>query len=46
MELIFSGLSYKVAIVHVDDIIVFSKNIEEHLEERMEHIIERLEKRG
>ena len=45
MELIFSGLSYEIALVYLDDIIVFGKNFEEHLE-RLELSFGRLEKSG
>ena len=43
MELIFGGLSYEVALVYLDDIIVFGKNFEEHLE-RLKLVFGRLEK--
>ena len=45
MELIFSSLSYEVALVYLDDNIVFGKNFEEHLE-RLELAFGRLEKIG
>ena len=32
MELIFAGLSYEVALVYLDDVIVFGRNFEEHLQ--------------
>ena len=45
MELIFSGLSYEIALVYLDDIIVFGENFEEHLE-RLELVFGRLKKSG
>ena len=45
MELIFSGLSYEIALVYLDDIIVLGKNFEEHLE-RLELVFGRLVKSG
>ena len=45
MELIFAGLSYKVAIVHLDDVIVFERNFEEHLK-RLELVFQRLSEIG
>ena len=45
MELIFSGLSYEIALAYLDDIIVFDKNFEEH-QERLELVFGRLEKSG
>ena len=43
MKLIFSGLSYEVALVYLNDFIVFGKNVEEHLE-RLQLVFGRLEK--
>ena len=45
MELVFSGLSYDVAMVYLDDIIVFGRNFEEHME-RLELVFCRLQKSG
>ena len=45
MELVFSGLSYDVALVYLDDIIVFGRNFEEHME-RLELVFCRLQKSG
>ena len=45
MELVFSGLSYDVALVYLDDMIVFGRNFEEHME-RLELVFCRLHKSG
>ena len=45
MELILSGLSYEVALVYPDDIIVFGKKFQEH-PERLELVFGRLGKSG
>ena len=45
MELIFSVLSWEIALVYLDDIIVFGKTFEEHLE-RLKLVFGRIEKRG
>ena len=39
MELIMSGLSYEVALVYLDDIIIFGRSFEEHLNrlDRLKH---------
>ena len=45
MELVFSGLPYDVVLVFLDDIIVFGRNFEEHME-RLELVFCRLQKSG
>ena len=45
MELIFAGLSYEVALVYLDDVIVFGRNFEEHLK-RLELVFQRLSENG
>ena len=45
MELIFSGLSYEVALIYLDDVIVFGRNFEEHLK-RLELVSQRLSENG
>ena len=40
VELIFAGLSYEVALVYLDDVIVFGRNFEEHLK-RLELVFQR-----
>ena len=45
MELIFSGLSYEVALVYLDEIIVFGRNFEKHLK-RLELVLQRLSENG
>ena len=41
MKLTFAGLSYEVALVYLDDVIVFGRNFEEHLN-RLELVFQRL----
>lgn len=43
MNLVLSGLNYEVCLVYLDDIIVFSKDIETHLQ-RLELVFQRLQK--
>ena len=45
MELIFAGLYYEVALVYLDDVIVFGINFEEHLK-RLELVFQRLSENG
>ena len=45
MELVFAGLSYKVFLVYIDDVIVFGRNFEEH-HKRLELVFQRLLKNG
>ena len=45
MELIFAGLSNEVALVYLDDVIVFGRNFEEHLK-RLELVFQRLSENG
>ena len=45
MELIFAGLSYEVALVYLDDVIVFGRNFEEYLK-RLELVFQRLSENG
>ena len=45
MELIFAGLSYEVALVYLDDVIVFGRKFEEHLK-RLELVFQRLSENG
>ena len=45
MELIFAGLSNEVALVYLDDVIVFGGNFEKHLK-RLELVFQRLSENG
>ena len=45
MELIFVGLSYEMALVYLDDVIVSGRNFEEHLK-KLELVFQRLEENG
>ena len=45
MELIFAGLSYEVALVYLNDVIVFRRNFEEHLK-RLELVFQQLSENG
>ena len=45
MELVFAGLSYEIALVYLDDVIVFGRNFEEHLK-RLELVFQRLLENG
>ena len=45
MELIMSGLSYEVALVYLDDIIIFGRSFEEHLN-RLYLVLGRLKDAG
>ena len=45
MELIMSGLSYEVASVYLDDIIIFGRSFEEHLN-RLDLVLGRLKDAG
>ena len=45
MEFIFAGLSYEVALVYLDDVIVFGRKFEEHLK-RLELVFKRLSENG
>ena len=45
MELIMSGLSYEVALVYLDDIIIFGRSFEEHLN-RLDLVLGRLKDAG
>ena len=45
MEFIFVGLSYEVALVYLDDVIVFGRNFEEHLK-GLELVFQRLSENG
>ena len=45
MELIMSGLSYEVALVYLDDIIIFGRSFEEHLN-RLDLVLGRLKEAG
>ena len=44
-ELILAGLAYEVALVYLDDVIVFGRNFEEHLK-RLELVFQRLSENG
>ena len=45
MELIFVGLSYEVALVYLDDVIVFGRNFEEYFK-RLELVFQLLSENG
>ena len=45
MKLIFAGLFYEIALVYLDDVIVFGRNFEEHLK-RLELVFKRLSENG
>ena len=45
MELIMAGLSYEVALVYLDDIIIFGRSFEEHLD-RLDLVLGRLKEAG
>ena len=45
MDLIISGLSYETALVYLDDVIIFGRTFEEHLE-RLELILCQLKEGG
>ena len=45
IELIFAGLSYEVALVYLDDVIVFGRTFEEYLK-RLELVFQRLSENG
>ena len=45
MELIMAGLSYEVALVYLDDIIIFGRSFEEHLN-RLDFVLGRLKNAG
>ena len=45
MELIFAGLFYEVALVYLDDVIVFGRNFKEHLK-RLELVFQHLSENG
>ena len=45
MELIFAGLSYVMALVYIDDVIVFGRNFDKHLN-RLELVFQRLAENG
>ena len=41
MKLIFAGHSYEMALIYLDDVIVFGRNFDEHLK-RLELVFQRL----
>jgi hypothetical protein len=41
----FSDLNLNICIIYLDDIIVFSRTFEEHLE-RLEHVVQRIQRSG
>ena len=43
MELVMSGLTYDVCLVYLDDILVFSKTFDEHLD-RLATVFDRLDR--
>ena len=45
MELILAGLSYEVAMIYLDDIIIFGKSFQEHLS-RLELVLSRIKEAG
>ena len=45
MELVLRGLHWSTCLVYLDDIIVFSQTVEEHLQ-RLEEVLERLQQAG
>ena len=45
IELIFNGLSFEVALVYLDDVIVFGRNFKEHLK-RLELVFQLLSENG
>ena len=45
MKLIMAGISYKVALVYLDDIVIFGKSFEEHLN-RLDLVLGRLKEAG
>ena len=45
MELIFAGLSFEMALVYIDDVVVFGRNFDEHLK-RLELVFQCLAKNG
>ena len=45
IELVFAGLSYEVALVYVDDVIVFGRNFDKHLKQ-LELVFQRLAENG
>jgi len=45
MDLVLSGLNLEVCLVYLDDIVVYSKSVKQHLE-RLEAVLTRLEQAG
>ena len=45
MNLVLAGLNYEICLVYIDDIIIFSKDLNEHLN-RLEVVLQRLEEAG
>ena len=45
MNLVLAGLNYEICLVYIDDIIIFSRDLNEHLD-RLEVVLQRLEEAG
>ena len=45
MNLVLAGLNYEICLVYIDDIIIFSKDLNEHLD-RLEVVLQKLEEAG
>ena len=45
MNLVLAGLNYEICLIYIDDIIIFSKDLNEHLD-RLEVLLQRLEEAG
>ena len=45
MNLVLAGLNYEICLVYIDDIIIFSKDVNEHLD-RLEVVLRKLEEAG
>ncbi|CAC5410305.1 Retrovirus-related Pol polyprotein from transposon opus,Retrovirus-related Pol polyprotein from transposon 17.6 [Mytilus coruscus] len=45
MELVLNGLKWQICVIYLDDIIVFGKNFEQHME-RLDIILDRISKAG
>ena len=45
MDLVLSGLNLEVCLVYLDDIVVYSKSVKQHLE-RLDAVLTRLEQAG